>query len=380
LGQNGTIGPPVDVVTFDHRVPWEKPCGGGLTPALFEELPEFEEVRSLARPVHRARVEVGPETAVEVELDSPICVISREVLGRWQLDRALEAGVTHEPTKVQTIRSTDDGWVLSTDRGAWEVSYLVGADGAASTVRHVAAPGCSVEQVPARVAYSYQAGDASDLLVLRFYNHHVGYLWDFPRLDHHSIGIEMTGGSWRRPELDERIDEYREWSGSDPYPPPLRAGAVIGTAQLGHGDFSQIAGRGFALLGDAAGFADPFTGEGILNALRSASLLAQARGRDRGEWSEAYSILARKAFSREFAIARLLRRALAESGAGVRLVELGMSSDVAYAAMGAMLNTIASHDYSLSRLLTRWYRAIRSVRVDPGLRGPKGTLSAESLR
>jgi flavin-dependent dehydrogenase len=34
------------------------------------------------------------------------------------------------------------------------------------------------------------------------------------------------------------------------------------------------AGPGFALVGDAAGFFDPFTGEGIFRALRGAQLLA----------------------------------------------------------------------------------------------------------
>jgi 2-polyprenyl-6-methoxyphenol hydroxylase-like FAD-dependent oxidoreductase len=34
------------------------------------------------------------------------------------------------------------------------------------------------------------------------------------------------------------------------------------------------AGQGFALVGDAAGFFDPFTGEGIFRALRGAQLLA----------------------------------------------------------------------------------------------------------
>ena len=37
-----------------------------------------------------------------------------------------------------------------------------------------------------------------------------------------------------------------------------------------------MAGEDWALLGDAAGFADPVTGEGIYYALRSAELFAEA--------------------------------------------------------------------------------------------------------
>ena len=41
-------------------------------------------------------------------------------------------------------------------------------------------------------------------------------------------------------------------------------------------DRRTVCGDDWALLGDAAGFADPVTGEGIYYALRSAELLAQA--------------------------------------------------------------------------------------------------------
>lgn len=52
-----------------------------------------------------------------------------------------------------------------------------------------------------------------------------------------------------------------------------RAGPVLGVAPLGVGA-RRVAGAGFLLVGDAAGFFDPFTGEGIFRALRSAELAA----------------------------------------------------------------------------------------------------------
>jgi len=57
----------------------------------------------------------------------------------------------------------------------------------------------------------------------------------------------------------------------------LSAGRISGPI-LGIGPLSrrvrQPAGAGYALVGDAAGFFDPFTGEGIFRALRAAQLLA----------------------------------------------------------------------------------------------------------
>jgi flavin-dependent dehydrogenase len=134
-------------------------------------------------------------------------------------------------------------------------------------------------------------------------------------------------------------------------------GAVIGTAHLGHGDFSMVAGRGYALLGDAAGFADPFTGEGIRQALRSAELLARAWGMG-ADWPTTYPSLAREAFAHEFAIARVLRRSLSESGIGVRLVRRARRSRLAYAVVLTTLNTANVHDYAPTRLARLFARAL----------------------
>ena len=51
-------------------------------------------------------------------------------------------------------------------------------------------------------------------------------------------------------------------------------------------DKRKVCGNDWALLGDAAGFADPVTGEGIYYALRSAELFAEAYLEGRAETYE----------------------------------------------------------------------------------------------
>jgi flavin-dependent dehydrogenase len=65
------------------------------------------------------------------------------------------------------------------------------------------------------------------------------------------------------PAVAQRLDGARRCS-------PIR-----GAAPIGH-RVAEVAGDGWMLIGDAAGFIDPFTGEGIYRALRSARAAAEA--------------------------------------------------------------------------------------------------------
>jgi len=352
------------VLVLDPRVPWEKPCGGGLTPTLFEEIPELGELVPDTRRIDRVRVELSPEEGFSVDLDRPIRIVSRRRLGDWLLQRALREGAEHLPLRVRTITRRAGAWSLETDAGRLEASFLVGADGAASLVRRVVAPTFAVDLSPTRVAYPRGAGPTPDLMVLRFYEDVAGYLWDFPRPDHRSVGIMVPSGTLQRPALDREVDAYRRSSEVEAESGVARAGAVIGTGLLDHGHFFHVVGADYVLLGDAAGFADPLTGEGIQNALRSADLFARA-------WADgdvdAYRGLVRRAFTAEFFVARLLRRSLLESGLGVELVRRALTSDAAYALVVSMVNALNSHDARPGRLAGRCLRAFRRVRRDPSV-------------
>lgn len=352
-----------DVVVLDPRVPWEKPCGGGLTPTLFDEMPELEEIRPLTRPVGLVRVEMGNDIGFEVEIERPICIVSRTDLGRWQLDRALAAGASHVAAQVRDITRARGGWLLDTEQGSLAVATLVGADGAASIVRRSAACGLRLEPLAARVEYPREEGPFPATLVLRFYPGRVGYLWDFPRLHERSVGMEVASGSASRTLVDSALDEYLgstlDGGGARAR---ARVGAIIGSAPLRPGRFARMAGDDFALLGDAAGLADPFTGEGIRNALRSATLLAAAYASGERDWTRRYARSARREFATEIAVAALLRRVLSESRVGAALVERAPTSDGSYAFVAATLDALSAHDYRPISFIRRWLERRRGGR------------------
>lgn len=91
-----------------------------------------------------------------------------------------------------------------------------------------------------------------------------------------------------------------------------RVKPVTGAAPLAHA-VSAAAGDGFLLVGDAAGFFDPFTGEGIYKALRGAELVAEVVsdathwGRSAAWYAPRYHTLRRQEFLARDVLSRLVQ-------------------------------------------------------------------------
>jgi flavin-dependent dehydrogenase len=303
-------------VLWDPRAPWEKPCGGGLTAALTDAVPELAEVLPRAQRIDHVRITTDQNVPpLELTLRRPIHVIARRTLGAWQLERARAAGAQVCATAVHSAVREKQGWSVSLRENsarASRVRFLIGADGAASAVRKILAPGLRVALEPTRLTY-VPAETGSSEMVLRFERGIDGYAWDFPRPDHRSVGAVAapgtTGGT--RARLDSAVAAITPGGGQH--------GAVVGSAlyPMRRG-YPEIGGEDFALLGDAAGLADPATGEGIANALRSADWAAQVFIRDRS--FRCYGALVAARLGAELRDARWLRYLLYKRGYAVRLV------------------------------------------------------------
>ena len=199
------------------------------------------------------------------------------------------------------IKRTENGWTLRDGNGGeWSGKMLVGADGANSAIaKKLAGP---LQASDMEVAFGYRAplpekGDAPT--VIAFLPGWVGYAWAFPRLDHISFGIATTQDAFEHKALDLLLWQFmfgyyrqREGSRTNIWKPSQKPGDVSieknlrATAERYAARIPGLAdqtwenrracGEGWALLGDAAGFADPVTGEGIYYALRSAELFAES--------------------------------------------------------------------------------------------------------
>ncbi len=198
--------------------------------------------------------------------------------------------------------SPPDGEGKTTEE--WTGRFLIGADGANSAIgKKLAGPLPPAEM---EVAFGYRAplpdsGEAAT--VVAFLPGWVGYAWAFPRVDHVSFGIATTQDAFDHKSLDALLWDFmvsyyevaqvgnlrprmRLWKKEATQINNLRYDNLRQSAQRYAAripglaprtwDTRRACGENWALLGDAAGFADPVTGEGIYYALRSAELFADA--------------------------------------------------------------------------------------------------------
>lgn len=265
-----------DVAVIDKKKhPRYKTCGGGLVGKSLRLLPE-QALKVVEQSCHTAELHL-PKEKLAFSASRPQPIVSTCM--RADLDAALanvakKAGAKRIHSAVTGITETADGVTVTTDHGPINCRMVVAADGANSTVRRLCGFADDRQMAPA-VEWEVHPGAEH---VARFANTcrfdfgplRRGYGWVFPKQDHLSIGVMHAGPG--RADLNRAMEDYLESLGLARTAPPERHGHRI-PIHPGKGPFAK--GR-VILTGDAAGFADPVTGEGISYALLTGQLAANA--------------------------------------------------------------------------------------------------------
>jgi flavin-dependent dehydrogenase len=265
-----------EVTVFDPSHPREKPCGGGVTPAVFEKIPELRTLQPLGRPAEAVVLSVGGGAALRIVLPRPIYVLSRRVLDGALLDRATGAGSVLRRERVHRARVEREGAFVDAGKGWERFEFVIGADGAGSVVRR-ALLGETAGGFTWATGGFYVEGLPEEDLYIEFLPDLPGYLWVFPRPDHASVGVLAPAGTLGGQALRQRALDLlsRRYPGGLDLP-RRPYGASIPTPRSSEMSRPRIAGRRFALIGDAAAQVDAITGEGIHHALHAADLLSSA--------------------------------------------------------------------------------------------------------
>jgi geranylgeranyl diphosphate/geranylgeranyl-bacteriochlorophyllide a reductase len=251
---------------------------------------------------------------VDLRLARPVAIASRRELDAWLLRRALEAGARHVPERVVEVGADRR---LRTAAGRRErYDLIVGADGASSLVRRTFLGPTPLARLT--MAAGWFARGAAPMLV-RFTPGLAGYLWLFPRRDHVGVGICAPLAWTPTRQMLARLESEaaREFPAlADPEAP--RYAHTIPSPSADPGSITEIAGEGWALVGDAAALADPITGEGIYYALRSSALLAETLRKDASP--ARYPERALEDFGRDLLKAAALRERFYAPGFPARMI------------------------------------------------------------
>jgi flavin-dependent dehydrogenase len=282
-----------EVVLFDPKGAWEKPCGGGVPTRAIREFAFILESSTYPRKlIHRITMISPVDRRVSLTVDEPFAIYSRKVLNGLVLDRAIETGAEFVRAGVSDFARDGCGWQIKIDDGrVWRTRFLVGADGAASFTRRRLIGIFPKQDLALAFGYNVVVGDDSptdtrsqnnssmDEVVVQFPKNFTGYLWAFPRPGVMNFGVASKLGEKTSDELRTLLSDFVKNYFGGRMPDSSRVsffGAKIPTLDLKSWKDLQTSGDGWALIGDAAGFADPITGEGIYYAFKSADLLAES--------------------------------------------------------------------------------------------------------
>ena len=321
-------------MVLDKQIfPRDKPCGEGLMPSgrpLLRELGlEDEVVLGGAPPLNGVQFGVPGQPAVEVPFPEHGGDQAGLGIRRLDFDARLADALAHHSqiqfcpqTEARDIRLGTDGVsTVVTSAGDLRARFVVVADGLRSTLRHrlrwTIGP-----RPPHRygVVAHWKMETPIDPWVRITFDRGLE-LYEGPVAGNQRM-VALLCYQDRMPEFSGRLDSrYREIAQS--LRPGLRNAELVGSVSA-VGPFwyraSTVARHGIFLVGDAAGFSDPITGEGIAAALKQARAFAAAL--DRPQPEREYRVAHRRLTTDPRRVASLLLR-LSRTPA---LVERGLRS------------------------------------------------------
>jgi geranylgeranyl reductase family protein len=254
--------------------PRPKACAGGLTIKAVKALryPIDPVVREVVR---RVRLE-SESLCTSLKSREPICVMTvRAEFDQYCLDKTVAAGACFKRISAlrQIVPSAGSVHLLTTGE-TYRARFLVGADGASGQVRRLCAEGSWFSQGFALEVQTAAPKGGADL-TFDFASVPNGYAWIFPKGDHLNVGVysQATAAGLTRSGL---LSYVKQRLGADMLDHVTGQYLGIGAGEC-EAEFVRPELRDRVLLvGDAGGFADPLTGEGIYGAILSGQAAASA--------------------------------------------------------------------------------------------------------
>lgn len=262
----------VHVLVIDkERFPRFKPCAGGLTVKALKafDFPIKEEIKFCTNSIvlsHKNQV------FYQISGNKRLAgMVERQEFDHFLIKKAVDAGAEFlEGEKVKGIVRGNGGFSVETEEEVFKSDYLVGADGANSVVNRTF-------NIVNKDLYGFGVETNCPVSKSRIENYSMtfdfggvpdGYLWIFPKAQHLCIGAYTIKNKMKHINL--YLSNYIESLGLSPESNRFK-GHIIPFYGIAYKqpEYPCI------LVGDAAGFGDYWTGEGIYYAVKSGIITAE---------------------------------------------------------------------------------------------------------
>ncbi|MDD5627667.1 MAG: geranylgeranyl reductase family protein [Elusimicrobia bacterium] len=264
-----------EVLMVDKALPRDKLCGGLLSGRALRLLRERLGLELPASVVGEvcAGFEIcdGRELLNSAEGEAPLTFVFRDRFDAFLLEAARGAGCRVEPGRFEGLR----GDAAVVDGRELRCGRIVGADGVFSAVGRAQGKSLPDRSLAVGLQVDVPRSASPALAGLHAARIFFGYLrlgwgWAFPKGERVSIGLGgMPGTKEDLAAAMRRLLADCGVAGSQSL--KLRGAKLPNAAFLREPAAGQV-----LLCGDAAGFAEPLTGEGIAFALHSGALAAQS--------------------------------------------------------------------------------------------------------
>jgi geranylgeranyl reductase family protein len=255
--------------------PRDKICGGWITPRVLSVLEiDPESYAGVLQPILAFRTSVIGAQACEIDYGKPVSYgVRRREFDHFLLQRA--GAEVMEGSALETLERRDGRWIAN---GSIEARFLIGAGGhfcpatrllgaKAASESAVVAQEVEFEMTPGQAAACRIRADTPELFFCRDLR---GYGWCFRKRDVLNIGLGRADPHRLSSHVRDFFEFLRARIGFDPPAPRGHAYLLYGSSPR------RVSGDGWLLAGDAAGLAYPLSGEGILPAIESGVMAADA--------------------------------------------------------------------------------------------------------
>ena len=200
--------------------------------------------------------------------------VSRDRFDAYLVSKAVDAGIElHEGEKAASIKPEQSKIVVKTKKETYSAEVVIGADGVNGLcswyVREFNMPEELVLSIAAEIPATNEEVDEylDNAADIHYGVSKLGYGWVFPKEKHVSAGICGILTSMKNPR--GRFRNFLKRLG-------FRTDVVTHAHLLPSGGYERaVCSERIILVGDAAGFLDPYSGEGIKYAFISGKLAAE---------------------------------------------------------------------------------------------------------